>query len=168
MGLEELCVRPLSAKQLKMPCVNIQAQAAEGTTDAFITAKGTQGVWRIAWSFFASAMGSWVITAPANYAVFAGYVGLIMYAIAAGDNLPLHFAPFLISFSRFSPVQASPWSLSLSVARWFSKGFLTAAPLATMSHGGEYLQCVMWFGLPFSSAKADGILISAFLSSPNP
>jgi hypothetical protein len=64
-----------------------QVQAAAGTSDAFVTAKGTQGVWRIAWSFFASAMGSWVITAPANFAVFAGWVGLISYAIASGYTI---------------------------------------------------------------------------------
>lgn len=61
----------------------------DGTTDAFITAKGTQGVWRIAWSFFASAMGSWVITSPANYAVFAGWIGMVFYAVATGYKKPV-------------------------------------------------------------------------------
>lgn len=43
--------------------------------------------WRIAWSFFASAVGAWCITSPTSYAYFVGIVGLAFYAFATG--LPL-------------------------------------------------------------------------------
>ena len=39
---------------------------------------------RIAWSFYAGAVGSWVVTGPPSYSVWAGLLGLIMYAISAG------------------------------------------------------------------------------------
>jgi SSS family solute:Na+ symporter len=58
-------------------------------TEAFITARGQVGWYRVAWSFYAGAVGAWVITSPAGYASFAGMLGLCMYALAAG-------APFLM------------------------------------------------------------------------
>ncbi|GLC41104.1 hypothetical protein PLESTB_001792000 [Pleodorina starrii] len=54
------------------------------TAEEFITARGTQNRWRIAWSFFASAVGAWCITAPPSFAVYTGIVGLAMYAFASG------------------------------------------------------------------------------------
>ncbi|KAJ1483003.1 hypothetical protein T484DRAFT_1623466, partial [Baffinella frigidus] len=50
------------------------------------------GMWRIAWSMFAGSMGAWCITAPADYASFAGWLGGMMYALATG--LPLIFIAF--------------------------------------------------------------------------
>jgi SSS family solute:Na+ symporter len=38
-------------------------------TEEFCTARGTQNGWRIAFSFFGSAVGSWCITAPPSFAV---------------------------------------------------------------------------------------------------
>ena len=58
------------------------------TTTEFITGRGTAPKWRIAWSFFASAVGAWVITAPSAFAVFTGIVGLAMYALSAGEEHP--------------------------------------------------------------------------------
>jgi hypothetical protein len=39
-----------------------------GNKDAedFVTARGTQSYWRIAWSFYAGAVGSWVIVTPSQ------------------------------------------------------------------------------------------------------
>ncbi|EFJ52719.1 hypothetical protein VOLCADRAFT_115669, partial [Volvox carteri f. nagariensis] len=54
------------------------------TAEEFITARGTQNKWRIAWSFFASAVGAWCITAPPSFAVSTGIVGCVMYAFASG------------------------------------------------------------------------------------
>lgn len=34
--------------------------------------------WRIAWSMWASAVGAWVIAAPASYSPYAGIVGMLM------------------------------------------------------------------------------------------
>lgn len=55
-----------------------------GDTEAFITARGQVQWFRIAWSFYAGAVGAWVLTSPAGYASFAGMLGLCMYALAAG------------------------------------------------------------------------------------
>jgi len=35
-------------------------------TEDFITARGTQNIWRIGWSFYAGAVGAWVIVAPSQ------------------------------------------------------------------------------------------------------
>ena len=43
-----------------------------------------QGWWRIAWSFYAAAMGSWALFSPGSYAYYAGILGLAMYAFASG------------------------------------------------------------------------------------
>lgn len=40
-------------------------------TEAFITARNTQSVWRIGWSFYAGAVGAWVIVAPSQVAINA-------------------------------------------------------------------------------------------------
>lgn len=41
-------------------------QAGNKDTEGFVTARGTQSVWRIAWSFYAGAVGSWVIVTPSQ------------------------------------------------------------------------------------------------------
>ena len=61
--------------------------ATKNETEGFITARKTQGMWRIGWSFFAGSVGAWVIVSPSSYATFAGIIGLVFYAIASG--LPL-------------------------------------------------------------------------------
>ncbi|KAI9136790.1 hypothetical protein BKA69DRAFT_1042257 [Paraphysoderma sedebokerense] len=61
--------------------------------EEFITARGTQKSQRIAWSFFASAMGAWAIAAPSQIAVYNGYLGLISYSISAG--IPIMVVVFL-------------------------------------------------------------------------
>ncbi len=53
-------------------------------TESFLTARGQVGWYRVAWSFYAGAVGAWVITSPAGYASFAGMLGLCMYSLAAG------------------------------------------------------------------------------------
>ena len=55
-----------------------------GDTEAFITARGQVNWIRIAWSFYAGAMGAWVLTGPADYASYSGMLGLCMYATAIG------------------------------------------------------------------------------------
>lgn len=46
----------------------LQARKADGNkdTEKFITARGTQQMWRIGWSFYAGAVGAWVIVAPSQ------------------------------------------------------------------------------------------------------
>eukprot|EP00798_Chlamydomonas_sp_ICE-L_P029076 gene29076-32284_t len=54
------------------------------TTEEFCTARGTQGTWRIAYAFFGSAVGAWVITSPSSFAVWTGIIGLVSYSVSAG------------------------------------------------------------------------------------
>jgi hypothetical protein len=46
-----------------------------------------QGTLRITLSYFASAVGAGLVVAPAQMAIFNGYVALIVYAIATGGIL---------------------------------------------------------------------------------
>jgi len=42
------------------------------TPEFFLTARNSVGTFRIAWSFYAAAMGSWTLFSPASYANTAG------------------------------------------------------------------------------------------------
>jgi len=42
------------------------------------------GVFLIGWSFYASAVGAWVMASPASYASTAGLLGLVFYALSSG------------------------------------------------------------------------------------
>jgi SSS family solute:Na+ symporter len=53
----------------------------------FITARGRASVVAVAWSFYATAVGSWVIVGPPSYAVYAGVLGLVMYSLSSGIPL---------------------------------------------------------------------------------
>ncbi|CAM9319928.1 unnamed protein product [Heterosigma akashiwo] len=64
--------------------------AENRTTEEFLTARGkVTSMWRLAWSFYAGAVGAWVVASPSSYASFAGMIGLIFYALACG-------MPFLV------------------------------------------------------------------------
>lgn len=39
---------------------------ANKDTEDFVTARATQNMWRIGWSFYAGAVGSWVIVTPSQ------------------------------------------------------------------------------------------------------
>jgi hypothetical protein len=41
-------------------------KAGNKDTEDFVTARGTQSLWRIGWSFYAGAVGSWVIVTPSQ------------------------------------------------------------------------------------------------------
>ena len=43
------------------------------TPEFFLTARNSVGTFRIAWSFYAAAMGSWTLFSPAQYAWTAGH-----------------------------------------------------------------------------------------------
>ncbi|CAL8463678.1 g3212 [Coccomyxa elongata] len=63
------------------------------TPEFFLTARNSVGTFRIAWSFYAAAMGSWTLFSPASYAYTAGWFGLLFYALASG--LPILIQGFL-------------------------------------------------------------------------
>jgi hypothetical protein len=77
-------------------------------TESFLTARNQVGPFRIAWSFYAGAVGAWVIASPAQYATFGGLLGLIMYSLASG-------LPFLmIAFAGDKIRNKVPHVLSLT------------------------------------------------------
>ena len=59
-----------------------QAEQMDNTT--FVTAKDSVGKWAIAWSFYASGIGSWVLTGPADLAFFSGLISVFAYGFAVG------------------------------------------------------------------------------------
>lgn len=78
------------------------------TAEDFITARRSQGTMRIMYSFFASAVGAWCITSPAQFAVYTGILGLAMYAFASG-------IPVLVISLCGEPIQKKfPHVLSIS------------------------------------------------------
>ncbi|KAI7843654.1 hypothetical protein COHA_002556 [Chlorella ohadii] len=57
--------------------------------EEFITARSQIGALRLGWSFFAGALGAWVISGPPSYTASgfnygAGAIGLVMYSLASG------------------------------------------------------------------------------------
>ena len=48
----------------------VKNKSATASTEAFITARGTQGFWRVFWSFYAGSIGAWAVFLPASYTSF--------------------------------------------------------------------------------------------------
>ncbi|EGF81366.1 hypothetical protein BATDEDRAFT_34916 [Batrachochytrium dendrobatidis JAM81] len=86
-------------------------------TEFFITARNTQPVHRIAWSFFAGSMGAWVLYGPAAFVsdptYGTGYLGLIAYALFTG--LPLVMLAFMGTYLRKNVPHATSIA---SYGRW--------------------------------------------------
>jgi hypothetical protein len=61
---------------------------ADSDTEFFLTARNSQKASNIAWSFYSSTVGAWVLFGPAAYAVIpdggAGYLGIILYGLCSG------------------------------------------------------------------------------------
>ena len=62
------------------------------TQEDFITARGQVSKYRIAWTFFAGALGAWVVASAPNYASYAGMLGLVFYSLSSG--LPVIMTAF--------------------------------------------------------------------------
>jgi SSS family solute:Na+ symporter len=77
-------------------------------TEGFITARATQPWYRIAWSFYAGAVGCWAVVAPASYSVYAGYIGLIGYAISTG------FPILIIAYAGEFILKGMPSAMSIA------------------------------------------------------
>ena len=56
----------------------------ESSVEDFVTARGSQSKWNLAFSFYAGCIGSWIVTMPASYGSYAGLLGVVAYAVAAG------------------------------------------------------------------------------------
>lgn len=90
------------------------------TTAGFITAKRQVSMIRIAWSFFAGALGAWAISGPSYYTPYYGITGLIMYSTMSG--LPILMIAFAGGF------------IQVGRARWPGRP-CSAAPAAAVPAG---------------------------------
>ena len=63
----------------------------------FISAKGSQPLNRVIFSFISTTLGAWVIFAPSGYSLMSGYLGLIAYSLSGGVPLivPAIFGPLV-------------------------------------------------------------------------
>ncbi|CAI5483272.1 unnamed protein product [Closterium sp. Yama58-4] len=59
-------------------------QGGPDSPDFFLTARRSVKTSMVAWSFFASAMGSWALFGPPSYCLTAGATGTAVYALCAG------------------------------------------------------------------------------------
>ncbi|KAH6560971.1 hypothetical protein BASA62_010134 [Batrachochytrium salamandrivorans] len=86
-------------------------------TEYFLTARNTQPIHRIAWSFFAASMGAWVLYGPASFvgdpSFGTGYLGLISYSLFTG--LPLIMIAFMGTYIRKNVPRATSIA---SFGRW--------------------------------------------------
>ncbi|KAG0196168.1 hypothetical protein BGX28_010497 [Mortierella sp. GBA30] len=63
---------------------NRRQSVQNDTTEFFLTARRSVPEKTIAWSFYASGVGAWVIFAMPAYVVSAGIVGLVAYSVSCG------------------------------------------------------------------------------------
>jgi len=87
-------------------------------TESFITARKSVDYRYIAWSFYAGAVGAWVIASPASYAAYAGLLGLVFYSLSAG--LPF----IMIAFAGEKIRSKVPHVLSLTDYMGWRFGFV--------------------------------------------
>ena len=65
------------------------ARFGVGDRDRYLTARGTQRATPLALSFFASALGGWILFAPAEVGTFAGTLGIAGYALGQAAAIAL-------------------------------------------------------------------------------
>ena len=94
----------------------------------YFTAARSCNVWQIAWSFYATAVGAWLIVTPPNYAVLTGVIGLCMYPIAVGLPVMMlaymgksvrHQFPGCDSFSEYCKLRFGKLTCGLVVLQSF-------------------------------------------------
>lgn len=78
------------------------------TTEDFITARGSQPISRIAFSFYAGTAGAWVVAVPGSYAVDAGFLGLCSFSFSIGLGI------FVVGWLGPHVTSNFPEALSLS------------------------------------------------------
>jgi solute:Na+ symporter, SSS family len=61
--------------------VRAAARFGVGERDRYLTARASQGAAALALSFFASALGAWILFSPPEVGTFAGLLGVIGYAV---------------------------------------------------------------------------------------
>lgn len=77
------------------------------------------GALRIGWSFFAGAVGAWVIASPANYATYSGLLGLFFYSFCSGlPFLMIAYAGDIIRVRNLTPGECG-WVADWCAVRGF-------------------------------------------------
>ncbi|KAK9709858.1 hypothetical protein K7432_008755, partial [Basidiobolus ranarum] len=90
-----------------------KTQQRNEDTEFFLTARNSSSRAKITWSFYAAAVGAWTLFGPPSYALNAGIVGLVAYAVATG--IPI----FLVAFFGNKIQTRYPHVISLSdFVRW--------------------------------------------------
>jgi hypothetical protein len=86
-------------------------------SEFFVTARNSQSTLRVAWSFFAGAMGAWTLYGPAAFVADpffgTGVIGLVVYSLFSG--LPLVMVAFMGSKIRDNVPHATSIA---SYGRW--------------------------------------------------
>lgn len=138
--------------------------------ELFITARKQAGPFLIGWSFYAAAVGAWVIASPASYAAYGGMLGLVMYSLASG--LPF----IMIAFAGAKIQSKMPGVLSFTdYIGWrfglVSKTLAFAIVLFNMSIAllAEYVTIGSIFqsfvgSVPYSMILVTGILTTIYTS----
>lgn len=57
--------------------------------DRYLTARGSQGAGALALSFFASALGTWILFAPPEVGTFGGLLGILGYAVGQATAIAI-------------------------------------------------------------------------------
>ncbi|PSC73100.1 na+ solute symporter isoform B [Micractinium conductrix] len=132
--------------------------------EEFITARRQVGALRIGWSFFAGALGAWVISSPPSYTgsgfgYGAGAIGLAFYSLSSG--LPV----IMIAFAGDLIRRKVPHVLSLTDFMgwrygWVAKTYVVILCLLDMSIAilAEYTSIGTLFGV-YLGSKAYAITI---------
>lgn len=83
------------------------SRGVNSTVSGFITAKRQVSTVRIAFSFFAGALGAWAISGPSYFTAVNGITGLVMYSTMSGlPVLLIAFAGGFIRVRAWRPGQA--------------------------------------------------------------
>ncbi|GAX81943.1 hypothetical protein CEUSTIGMA_g9371.t1 [Chlamydomonas eustigma] len=122
------CVVSLGVYAMLRYTMWMMKRKRDESVEEFCTAKGSQGKWRIAYSFFASSVGAWCISAPASFAVYNGILGIAMYAL--GSGLPL----MILAFCGARIVRRHPTVVSVGdfAGKRFGPTFKTIVMLITL------------------------------------
>jgi hypothetical protein len=90
------------------------------TTKGFLTAGKDQNTFQIAFSFFATVMGAQSVTFPAFYSSYAGWLGLLFYALSTG-------APIVL-VGLIGPAVRCRWPQACSLGDFVHYRYCTSTP----------------------------------------
>ena len=87
--------------------------------DRYLTARGSQGAGALALSFFASALGTWILFAPPEVGTFGGLLGILGYAVGQATAIAI--------FAWLGPRVLERMPEGSTILGWVGERFGTAA-----------------------------------------